>query len=1134
MSNLLHEKRFFPYFVTQFLGAFNDNLFKNGMTTLLVFEILTNAKDAEYHALLAGAIFSLPFFLFSANAGQIADRFPKTQCIKMLKLIEIAIAALGLLGLVTHNMPLLFATLFILATHSTYYGPIKYAILPEYLAAKELISGNALVESGTFLAILVGTLVGTYLIGLHGGTWWVGGLFMVTATMGYAAACCIPVRDAANPTLSIDRNIFRPIGQIVKQTMANRRIFLAVLGISWFWFIGSTLIVQLPAYVKYILHGDQSVLSFLLGVFTLFVALGCQVCNRLLQTDIDGRYCAFSMLATAYFMIHLGHVALPTPKTVLTLSSMFGKPYFNTIMFDIAGISVMMGLFVVPLFAILQHDTQAEARARIIAGNNIINAIFMACSPCAAMGLQHLGYDIPQIFACNGYLNVPMACLIAYLIPFKTVKVVMRPLFRGLFRAKVSGLHHIQNIHGPAVIVANHMSLLDVPFLAAFLPGTYMFAVNTEMAKKWWVKWPSKMVKTFPLDPTQPMQTKALIRAISAGASCIIFPEGRMTTTGHLMKIYEGSAMIAEHANATLCPIWIDGLQFSHFTRLKNRMPQRWFPSIRMVVHPPYALNLPETLRGRARRRAAAQRMQHMMADIMYRSQPFHHHLWDNVVSAARRYGPNKPVLEDALRTIYTYKQICMGALLVANLLQKHTQKQGPLGFMLPNMAKSIMVFFAGMMHHRTIAMLNYTAGIKGMLSACQTAQIQEIITSRAFIERGKYQDLIDALQQQQITVLYTEDLFKHSGIWQKGAAWWQTQRLLHGRHRPIGKDMHAPAVILFTSGSEGQPKGVVLSHQNLQANCFQVQSVLDLNHQDRVFNALPMFHAFGLTISTLLPLINGMYLFTYPTPLHYRRIPEWIYETGATIMVGTNTFLANYQKFAHPYDFQSLRYVFCGAEKLKGTTQAAWSEHFGIRILEGYGATETSPTLSLNTTLFAKAGTVGQLLPGITHRLEPVANIPRGGRLWVKGNNIMLGYFKVEQPGVLLPPKQGWYDTGDIVDIDDQGFITILGRVKRFAKIAGEMVSLEAVEQAVANIDPQLNFAVTTIEDSKKGEKLVLCVESGHTITMPTLRQHWQTHQISELMLPKRIAMIEVLPRLATGKINHPALQKWLSSHKS
>lgn len=1129
MAHLLRQRRFLPYFVTQFFGAFNDNLFKNGMTTLLVFALLHNAQDAEHSALLAGAIFSIPFFLFSANAGQIADRFPKTQCIKTLKIIEVIIACTGLVALVTHSIALLYATLFILATHSTYYGPIKYAILPEYLAEKELIQGNALVESGTFLAILCGTLVGTYLVSLQYGEWWVGLLFVLTAIIGYGAACCIPKKSAAYPTLKIDGNIFKPMVGILKKTTENRRVFLSILGISWFWFIGSTLIVQLPAYVKYVLYGNQSVLSFLLAVFTVFVALGCQLCNFLLKEDIDGRYCAFSLLVIAACMVHLGHVILPHPHSTMTLMQIGTKPYFRTIVCDIAIISMMTGLFVVPLFAIIQHCAKAKERARIIAGNNIINAVFMVLSPLIAMALDHFGFHIPDIFALNGYLNIPVAFLIAYLIPLKTVKVVLQGLFRLLFRTRVMGLAHIQQAKGPVVVLANHTSFLDVPLLAAFLPGAFMFAVNTEMAKKWWVRWPSKLVKTFPLDPTQPMQTKGLIRAIAAGQSCIIFPEGRLTTTGNLMKMYEGSAMIAEHAKAILCPVWIDGLQFCHLTRLKGKIRQRLLPQVRMVVHPLQHLNLPDTLRGRARRRAAGQQLQHLMSTIMHDSQPFHNSLWDAVLHAAKRYGTDKVILEDALRTTYTYQQLLMASHVLARLLQRHTQPQGPLGFMLPNMAKSVMVFLAGLANGRVWAMLNYTAGGQGLLSACQTAQVAHVITSKRFVARGNYQHLIDTLQQANIKVSFLEDWVSDIRLKDKGLAWLHTHNLITQSN--AAQDMNCPAVILFTSGSEGHPKGVVLSHKNLQANCIQVRSVLDLNSMDRVFNALPMFHAFGLTISTVLPLTAGLYQFTYPTPLHYRRIPEFIYDIGATIMVGTNTFLSNYQKFAHPYDFQSLRYVFCGAEKLKAATRTAWLDRFGIRILEGYGATEASPTLAINTPLFAKAGSVGQLLPGIAHRLEKVAQLPEGGKLWVKGHNIMLGYLKADQPGVLQPPKNGWYDTGDVVDIDDEGFVTIVGRVKRFAKIAGEMVSLEAVEQAIAQVLPTLVFAVTTLPDAKKGEKLIVCVESGD-IDLALLRQHWQAAQWSELMLPKTVIKLPVLPRLATGKINHPALLAMVQSH--
>jgi acyl-[acyl-carrier-protein]-phospholipid O-acyltransferase/long-chain-fatty-acid--[acyl-carrier-protein] ligase len=334
------------------------------------------------------------------------------------------------------------------------------------------------------------------------------------------------------------------------------------------------------------------------------------------------------------------------------------------------------------------------------------------------------------------------------------------------------------------------------------------------------------------------------------------------------------------------------------------------------------------------------------------------------------------------------------------------------------------------------------------------------------------------------------------------------------------------PAVVLFTSGSEGTPKGVVLSHRNLLANRYQLGAVVDFNPSDIVFNALPVFHSFGLTGGLLLPLLAGVRVFLYPSPLHYRTIPELAYGVNATIFFATDTFLAGYARVADNYDFYSVRYVFAGAERVKPETRRVWSEKFGIRILEGYGATETAPALAVNTPMHFKAGTVGRLLPGIEHRVETVEGIYDGGRLFVRGPNVMLGYLRAENPGVLDPPKDGWYDTGDIVRFDSEGFVTIKGRAKRFAKVAGEMVPLGAIEDLVARVWPSAMHAVVAIPDAKRGEQLVLITEQADAARAP-LASAAREAGLPEIFIPRAIVPVAKVPILGTGKIDYVSAGK-------
>ncbi|MCZ6698540.1 MAG: AMP-binding protein, partial [Planctomycetota bacterium] len=376
--------------------------------------------------------------------------------------------------------------------------------------------------------------------------------------------------------------------------------------------------------------------------------------------------------------------------------------------------------------------------------------------------------------------------------------------------------------------------------------------------------------------------------------------------------------------------------------------------------------------------------------------------------------------------------------------------------------------------------------------------------------------------------IVYVEDLRKQLSIVDRIAGYLarMAPRLVHRR---AGARWDDPAVVLFTSGSEGTPKGVVLCHGNLLANRFQLAARIDFNPTDIVFNALPIFHSFGLTGGTLLPILSGIKTFLYPSPLHYRIVPALVYDTNATIMFGTDTFLMGYARVAHPYDFYSVRYVFAGAEKVKRETQRMWADNFGLRILEGYGATETSPAITTNTPMHFKAGTVGRFMPGMAHELKPVPGIEQGGRLIVSGPNVMLGYLRAETPGVLEEPKDGRYDTGDIVSIDDHGFVTILGRVKRFAKIAGEMVSLTMVEGYADALWPDHVHAVVSIPDERKGEQLILVTDKPDA-DRDALLNYAKEQGIVEFMIPHTIHTIDEIPVLGTGKVDYVGIMKLLS----
>jgi acyl-[acyl-carrier-protein]-phospholipid O-acyltransferase/long-chain-fatty-acid--[acyl-carrier-protein] ligase len=501
--------------------------------------------------------------------------------------------------------------------------------------------------------------------------------------------------------------------------------------------------------------------------------------------------------------------------------------------------------------------------------------------------------------------------------------------------------------------------------------------------------------------------------------------------------------------------------------------------------------------------------------------------LFTALLEAAHRYGPGFAIAEDIAREPLTYRRLKLGAAVLGRRLAAEAPVGGRIGLMLPNANGAVVTFMALQAWGRVPAMLNFSAGAEAMLAACAAAQAGTVLSSRAFVERAKLGPVV-AQMERRVRFLWLEDVRAGLG---RTANLRGVLDVMRAHRLPGGRvAADAPAVVLFTSGSEGAPKGVVLSHRNILANIAQVASVVDFNSTDRVFNAMPMFHSFGLTGGTLLPLLSGVRTFFYPSPLHYRIVPELIYDTDSTIAFGTDTFLTGWARFAHSYDFYAMRYIFSGAEKLRDDTRRLYAEKFGVRVLEGYGATETSPVLALNSPMHSRPGAAGRLLPGIEHRLDPVEGITEGGRLMVRGPNVMLGYLRASAPGVLEPLAAGWYDTGDVCTVDGEGFVTIVARAKRFAKIAGEMVSMPAAEALAAALWPQAAHAVLAVPDGRKGEALVLMTTQADATTAPLLA-HARAHGAAEIAVPRTVRVVEALPRLGTGKVDYAAAQLLLAA---
>lgn len=719
------------------------------------------------------------------------------------------------------------------------------------------------------------------------------------------------------------------------------------------------------------------------------------------------------------------------------------------------------------------------------------------------------------------------------------IKFGLRTVFK-LFKVRCNIQFDEASLPSKAVYVSNHVSSLDPVLLFAFLPGNPVFALNGHLYRRKWIRFLMRRADVVLFNPIEPGDIKGLIAQVDGGRQVVIFAEGRMTENGGLMKIYEAPGLVADKSKAPLIPIWINGPQYGYFSKTKGKLPHRPLPKVMITVGKPRSFKLKDELRRQRDHisNEVYQILREMSFEVNYNPNIS---LFAQLMKTAKIHSKKgllrRPqFVEDIQRIPNSYKDIIIKSFVLGKYFKRRTLPGDHVALLLPNSIAAVCTFFGLSAYDRVPVMLNFSVGAQNMVSMCNTAQVKIVITSLTFIKTAKLESTAEVLKANGFNIVYLESLRKDIGLWEKINAYLR-YKIKRVPHKDGGSKK---AVILFTSGSEGAPKAVVLSHANIISNIKQMSAIETINTTDTVFNALPMFHSFGLTVGTLFPLLEGAKLFLYPSPLHYRIVAELVYEIGATIMFGTDTFFRGYGRIAHPFDFHNVRFMFGGAEAVKADTRDMWMERLGIRVMEAYGATECSPVVTANNRIFNRFGSIGKLLPAMEYRIEPVDGIEKGGELVVRGPNVMLGYIMPDNPGVLKPLENGWYHTGDVVEIDEIGFIYIKDRIKRFAKIGGEMVSLNAVDNMVRKayewMSPQdktgegstdmFSYGVVAIPHESKGEQIVL-VTNNRMVTQEVLHSYIKNNGMSELYLPRVILFRDKLPVFVTGKADNVTLKK-------
>ena len=710
----------------------------------------------------------------------------------------------------------------------------------------------------------------------------------------------------------------------------------------------------------------------------------------------------------------------------------------------------------------------------------------------------------------------------------KFIRFCLKTVFT-VFKVRCSIEFDERNMPRKGVYVANHVSFLDPVLLFAFLPGDPVFALNGHLYRNRLIRFLMRTADVMPFNPIEPGDIKELIAKVDGGRLCVIFAEGRVTESGGLMKIYEAPGLVADKSGAPLIPVWIEGPQYGYFSKTKGKLPHRPLPKVRVIVGRPRSFKLKDELRRQRDHISNEVYMilREMSFEVRYNPDIslFAQLMKTAKIHAKKGLFRRPKFVEDIQRKPQSYRDIVIKSFVLGKYLKRRTEPEEHVGLFLPNSVAALCSFFGLTAYDRIPVMLNFSVGAQNMVSMCKTAQVRIVVTSLAFVKTAKMEDAVKMMEEAGVKIIYLEKAAKEIGLWDKINAYlrYKIKRV------PIKKGGNRKAVILFTSGSEGTPKAVVLSHANIISNIKQMSAIETINVTDTVFNALPMFHSFGLVVGTLFPLFEGSKLFLYPSPLHYRVVAEIVYEIGASIMFGTDTFFRGYGRIAHPFDFHNIRFMFGGAEAVKPDTRNIWMERLGIRVLEAYGATECSPVVSANNRIFNRFGSIGKLLPAIEYKIEPVPGIEKGGELVVRGPNIMMGYILPDNPGVLVPLEGGWYHTGVVVEIDEIGFVYIRDRIKRFAKIGGEMVSLNAVHEMVCKAyetDGEFQYGVVAIPHESKGEQIVLAT-NNRNVSQDGLHAYIRANAMSELFLPRIILYMEKLPVFATGKADNVTLKK-------
>ena len=1109
---------FWSLIVTQFQGAFNDN----GLKFFVIFLVLgqnPTQDQKDFLVFVVGNLFAIPFLLFSMTGGYLADRYSKRSVTIGTKIFEIAAMLFGLYAFAHGNRTMAFAVIFLASTQAAFFGPSKYGLLPELLPDQLLSWGNGVIELTTFLAAILGAVLGPIFAQVFRGKESLASLlFCSLSAIGLLASLGISRVPAAAPTRKFRWNMFSELFSHAKLVFSDRTLHLAVAGNTYFWFLGALLQFVIIFYGRDILHLDETHGGYLQGALAIGIGLGSFAAGYLSGGRIE------------YGLVPLGAIGMTIFAFVL---SVHGLPFY-AVMLLLAALGFSGGFFVVPVNALIQHRPEESHKGSVIAFANLLSFVGILAASAIYYGAVHFFHTgLATFFIWTAFASLGATAYVIWLLPDSLLRLLLWLATHTLYRIHTKGAENVP-ARGGALLCPNHSSMVDGVLLIASTERPIRFLMFKGSYEHWLVKPFAKILGVIPIASNQgPRELihslRAATDALKNGELLCIFPEGQMTRIGQMLPFRRGLERIMKGVEAPIIPVYIDGVWGSIFSFAGGRFLWKFPRKIPYPVQVTFGTPLPSTTPAQDLRRQVQELGVDAFADRKSRLQTISRAF----IHTARRH-PFHFAMADGRTPRLSYFSALTKAVILARRLRKHWKDQPMVGLFLPPSIPGALANYAAMLLGKVPVNLNYTAARESLESCGQQCGLKTTLSSKLFLEKIKVQAPGE--------IIYAEDLAANPGFFEKLAALFAALFLPTGMLQKFcgatrKTALDDTATVIFSSGSTGEPKGVILSHYNIAANVAQLLQVFMLHKGDRILGILPFFHSFGFTATLCLPAASGIGAVFHPSPLDSRAIGALVSQHSVTMLIATPTFLNAYTRRCTAEDFGSLRFVMAGAEKLPDRISIAFEDQFGIRPLEGYGCTECSPVVAVNTYDFraaqfrqvgAKRGTIGHPLPGIAIRItDPETGTLRGigepGLLFVRGPNIMQGYLnRPEKTAEVL--KDGWYNTGDIATVDEDGFLRITDRLSRFSKIGGEMVphiKIEEKLQEIAKATEQV-FAVTAVPDEKKGERLIVLTTVSEE-DLASVLENFAKADLPALWKPREdnFVRIEALPYLGTGKLD-------------